>query len=658
MTRWTTILSLTAGLHLATSRTDAQQGSPASISLDSLLNTRISAASKYLQRSAEAPASVTIVTAAEIRRHAYRNLQEVLESVPGFYVSNDRNYTYLGTRGFSRPSDYNNRILLLIDGHTMNERVWGMAPVGSDLPINFDAVERIEVVHGPGSVLYGTSAMFAVINIVTKTGTELDGVRVAARGGSGSAGEATVAAGRSLGSWGSVAVSGIVNRAGGGSLYFPEYDAAETNFGVTRGTDWEHGYGALAAIGSSDLSIRLGVRSRSKGVPTGAFGTLFGDRRTFTRDDDFWASVSSTRSLATRLQLTARGFGSVYRYLGRSSVDMGPAYTDGGGNTDLGGELTFVWDAASRDRLTFGADVRRTFRADYWERDPNGTVIRDNAPFSNGSLYAQNELQLFRGTTLVSGVRAEKHAELAAALTPRLAVVMVPDSRSTLKVLYGEAFRAPSAAEAHLTTSLYTRNPLLVPERIRTFEIQGQRRVAAGALLGASVYDYRIRNLIEQIAFDSAGALRFANTAASHGRGLELQADLSRGPVSTRLWYALQHSRDDSTNLALSNSPARIASAMTTGRASSGLFSTVTVRYESGRRTIARAETRAFRRTDVSIGYAPERARIAWLNATAVSLRVSNLFGAVYFAPGGLEHRQDRIPQDARYVSLRLSRSF
>jgi len=149
-----------------------QTGRATDVSLDSLLNTRISAASKYAQTSAEAPASVTIITSDDIRNHGYRDLQEVLETVRGFYVSNDRNYPYLGVRGFSRPTDYNNRVLLLIDGNTMNEQVWGGTPIGSDLPINLDAVERIEVVRGPGSVLYGTSAMFGIINIVTKSAYE------------------------------------------------------------------------------------------------------------------------------------------------------------------------------------------------------------------------------------------------------------------------------------------------------------------------------------------------------------------------------------------------------------------------------------------------------------------------------------------------------
>ena len=221
-----TLLAATVAAQTTTSRAD--------VSLDSLLNTRISTASKYSQTTAEAPASATILTSDEIKQFGYRNLLEALESVPGFYVSNDRNYPYLGTRGFGRPTDYNNRILLLVDGQTLNEQMWGSASVGSDFPVNLDAVERIEVVRGPSSSLYGTSAMFAVVNIITKTGIQLDGVSASGRMGSAGARQLGMTAGRALGSRGSIAASGLVTHADGSDLFYPEYDSPSTNFGVAH----------------------------------------------------------------------------------------------------------------------------------------------------------------------------------------------------------------------------------------------------------------------------------------------------------------------------------------------------------------------------------------------------------------------------------------
>ena len=138
------------------------------LSLDSLLNTKISSAAKYQQTISEAASSVTIITAEDIQRHGYQTLPEALAATRGFYLSYDRNYAFLGARGFSRPSDYNNRILLLVDGNATNEGIFGGAPVGTDLGVPLSSLERIEIVRGPGSALYGTGAIFAVVNLVTK----------------------------------------------------------------------------------------------------------------------------------------------------------------------------------------------------------------------------------------------------------------------------------------------------------------------------------------------------------------------------------------------------------------------------------------------------------------------------------------------------------
>jgi outer membrane receptor for ferrienterochelin and colicins len=152
--------------------------------LDGLLNTPVSTGAKYAQDIRQVSGSVSIVTAEDIRRFGYRTLEEVLQSMAGVYTSYDRNYAQAGIRGFSRPSDFNNRILLLIDGHTTNESMWGSAMLGEDLVLDLHAVDRIEVVRGPASALYGTGAMFGVINIITRSAAAQQGAR-GERGGGG-----------------------------------------------------------------------------------------------------------------------------------------------------------------------------------------------------------------------------------------------------------------------------------------------------------------------------------------------------------------------------------------------------------------------------------------------------------------------------------------
>src|SRR6266571_5043893 len=125
-------------------------------------------ASKHEQKVTDAPSFVSVVTSEDIARYGYRTLADVLRSVHGFYTTYDRNYTYLGVRGFSRPSDYNSRFLLLLDGHRMNDDFYGSAYVGTEGLVDVDLIDRVEIIRGPSSSLYGTSAFFAVVNVITR----------------------------------------------------------------------------------------------------------------------------------------------------------------------------------------------------------------------------------------------------------------------------------------------------------------------------------------------------------------------------------------------------------------------------------------------------------------------------------------------------------
>jgi iron complex outermembrane receptor protein len=655
MARWL----LVASLALCSIAQAQRAPRAAEVSLDSLLNTRISAPSKYAQSIAESPASVTIVTSEEISRYGYHNLQEVLENVRGFYVSNDRNYTYLGARGFSRPTDYNNRILLLIDGHTMNDQVWGSAIVGSDLPINLDAVERIEIVRGPGSALYGTSAMFAVINIVTRTGPQLDGVIASGRVGSGRKREAALAAGHTIGVRGSFAFSGLYTHTDGNDLYFREYDAPETNFGIAHGLDWERAYSALGSFNWGDVTARVGYTSREKGIPTGSFEIAFNDPRYQSKDATLWGDVSLQRQLGASIRLMARAYADRYRYDGINPIDAGPAPTDGGSNNNVGGEAMVIWDPLSRDRVTIGTEFRRVSRAEYHERDENGVLATDNAPFDVASLFAQNELQLVPRLKLVTGLRYDRKSSLLHALTPRVALIGTPDDKTTVKLLYGEAFRAPSAAEADITTVLYTRNPSLKAERVKTFELESERRIAPSLLAGLSLYEYHLDNLIDPVVNEGSGTQQYFNVAKADGYGAELQLDLaSEGRWSGRVTYAVQRTRGQPSAGRLTNSPAQVATVSVAMREWHGLRPAMTLRYETERLTVQGTSTPAFARADLNVAYFGLDALGSWLRETRLSVRVANVFDQTYYAPGGVEHRMASIAQDGRTLLLRLDRTF
>jgi len=130
---------------------------------------------KWLKRPGEAVAAdepiaelETDKVTLEVPAPASGTLAEILETVRGFYVTNDRYQSYVGVRGFGRLGDWNSRILLLVDGHRINDNVLGQAFIGLEFPVDIDLIQRIEIIRGPSSSLYGAEAFFGVINVITR----------------------------------------------------------------------------------------------------------------------------------------------------------------------------------------------------------------------------------------------------------------------------------------------------------------------------------------------------------------------------------------------------------------------------------------------------------------------------------------------------------
>src|SRR5438093_4482532 len=155
----------------------AKPSEPTEISLEELMKMEIpvvEAASKYKQKITEAPSSVTILTSDEVKKYGHRTLADILQTVPGVYVSYDRNYSFLGVRGFNL-GDANDRVLLLVDGHRINNSLSDSAFIGTEFILDADLIDRVEVIRGPGSSLYGNNAFLGVINVITRKGRDMTG---------------------------------------------------------------------------------------------------------------------------------------------------------------------------------------------------------------------------------------------------------------------------------------------------------------------------------------------------------------------------------------------------------------------------------------------------------------------------------------------------
>ncbi len=644
-----------------TARLLAAQGAPppapadelTDLALEDLLKVKVYAASRFVQDVAHAPASVSIVTAEEIRRHGYRTIADILRNVRGFYITYDRNYRYVGVRGFARPGDYNSRVLLLLNGHRLNDTIFEQALIGTESPVDVSMVERVEVVRGPSSSLYGTSAFFAVVNVITRSGRSLHGAEVEGGVGSQAWRGGRLAAGgrRASGLEGLVSISGFES-GGQRMLYFPEYDTPATNHGVASDADADRGASIYGNATAGGVKMQGGFGSRTKIIPTGAFNVLFNDARAQTRDARVFGDVEYTRRLDPRTTLQTRAAYDDYAYNGGFPYDDG-LFRDAARGTWLTAEGSIVRQFAQHG-LTVGAEYRDNLRQNQSATDPRGTLLDDRRTSNTAALYAEDEWRLSPRVVLNAGGRWDHYFDsFGGTINPRVGLIVLPREGTALKALYGRAFRAPNPFELY-----YDQNALsatLMPEHISTYEVVWVQRVGKAVQVMGSAFEYRARDLITQRrGADTIDGLYYQNSdsASAHGVELELHVEL-QGGVRARVSHTVQSVTDAATGLTLSNSPNVLSNAVVDipmGRG--GFFLGLNAFHVSQRSTILGGTVERAIVADLTLS------NRAFAHGVGVSMAIGNLFGSAYADPGSVEHRQDRIPQDGRTAAVRATWRF
>ncbi|MDP2903031.1 MAG: TonB-dependent receptor plug domain-containing protein, partial [Methylovulum sp.] len=210
------------------------------LSIEELLNIEVVIASRFGQKTSKSPSSVSVLTARDIRTFGWRTLAEALNAMRGLFTSNDRNYSYLGVRGFLHPNDYNSRVLFMIDGQRMNENIYDGGYMAQEFMLDMDLVERIEFIPGSGSSIYGANAFLGLINVVTKTGRAINGVQLAGEAGSFDTYKGRASYGKKLDNGADILFSAShYDSAGVENLYFPDFDDPATNNGIAHNMDTE-----------------------------------------------------------------------------------------------------------------------------------------------------------------------------------------------------------------------------------------------------------------------------------------------------------------------------------------------------------------------------------------------------------------------------------
>lgn len=511
------------------------------LSLEELLEVEVISASKYPQRMADAPAAVTVLRAADIRLFGYRTLADILRSVRGFYVSSDHQYEHIGVRGFSPPGDYNTRLLVLVDGYRVNDNIYDTGAIGGEFPLDVDLIDRVEIVRGPGSSVYGGNALFGVVNVITRRGRDLAGGEAVAGVAADSGGEGRLSWGRRLDSGLEVLFSASGLSSEGGTLRFPEFDGSASS-GVTHGTDYERRRQLLGKLEYGGWSLTLMNSRRDKGLPGGAYGTDFDERGNHIVDRQTSVNLAHFRTLEGGAELSARLYTGSYAYRGYY-VYSGAVNQDTADGAWWGGEIRLA-ARHGRHQLVYGAEYQnnRKQAQGNFDRSPNRVNLADRRSDSRTGVYFQDDYALAERWTLSAGLRHDYNSRLGGHISPRLGVIHETGSGSVLKLLYGSAYRSPNAYERHYAyPGQQLANPDLNPERIQTYEAVWEKTLGQQWHLAGSIYYYRIRDWIVQQADPASGQYQFVNLGPISARGLEVEAE-RQWPGGTRLRasYSLQ----------------------------------------------------------------------------------------------------------------------
>jgi iron complex outermembrane receptor protein len=494
-------------------------------------------AAKREQSLGNVASAVTVISGDRLRRFGYRTVGEALAAVAGVYLADSRVSYSLGIRGLNIPGDFNTRILVLIDGASVNE-VWGsFAGLGFEALVSIEDIARIELIRGPVSSVYGANAFLGIVNIVTRGAAETP--RAWGRVGIHSINGAITNAGFAAGG---------VNEQIRGSVAFMNR-IGETldvqGIGSQLSSDASRSYVAsiVGAYHGTFAQVRAYHYYRDS-----PFAPYFGDEtaeRPFRQyNSQLLVEGGHARDLTKRLSITARGYASAYRYRDDIvQVAPDPRFIDIGDGLAFGAELRGRYEVVVPNRLgvTAGTESQyvvtesRAYEEGDAECEPAGGAACVPKNFNIEGVYTEIDASPYEWLGVTGGLRFDRNSVIDRRLSPRAALFLAKPERYGLKLLYAQGFRNPSAFEAFFFDNVSFSQPQdLGAETIRSYEAVLWGRPSAGLSTRLSGFYWDARDVVEQLEDPNDPALlQFQNAARFVSMGVEAEASYR----TTAGWY-------------------------------------------------------------------------------------------------------------------------
>jgi len=484
----------------------------------------VSAASKTAEAASTAPAMSVSISADEIREHGIRTIDEAINFLAmGMQLEKFYHAAEIGARGVLLSGDVGAHVLLLVDGHAVNE-AWGATAYydrGTGVPM--ELIDHIELIIGPGSVLYGSNAMLGVVNIVTRRAKDFAGAHVIVESELPINLRAALGYGREFRWFGQDAelvleLEQFEQR--GPTLDYPIYEAVpDPVTGVPRPYSAEQPPGIWGGPGddASSISGSAGyLRLRSGGLQIGLRGMLyrrshpadsgnFDDPDSFVRDRWLSADIKYAVTLDEMLQASVRLYGDHYDFrqdwLSFGAADCLEGQDSGcmwrlmgrGNWAGVEPQLDIDW-LQDHSLVTLigvdgriknvGSDVNYYDYLDGSSEGPIGAFEKNEQALG---AYVQNTYWPVSVLGLNLGARFDADSRFGHALSPRAAATLLPWTGAAFKLIYAEAFRAPTAWDVYYTDprSQIAGGSHIEPEGVRSLEASleqrfGNQRVFAG----------------------------------------------------------------------------------------------------------------------------------------------------------------------------------
>jgi len=561
----------------------------------------------------KAPATASVIYAAEIEAMGARNLDEILASVPGLHVSLsslsrlDSVYSIRGVH-----TGFNAQVLLLLNGVPVQSTLQGGHPTMFRLPSA--SIARVEVMRGPGSAVYGADAYAGVINVITKDAAAIAGTQVGARTGSFGSRELWL---QSAAHWNDIGVALNVayqETDGDSSRRIPadfqsSLDASPLNTRASLAPNsLSTRYQVLdthLALSSERWQVNLwNWLSTNAGVGAGAAQALdlngYDDNHLMMLDATYrfnsaavwdnslrFSHVYSDHATqfnlfpeGTKLPIGSDGNINFASPVGVVSFPDGLKGNPGQITNDTQLEFISIYSGWDSHRVRFSLGSRyqsfdgnetKNFGPGVLDIVPLPTVVDGaltdvaNTPhiyIGNGSrsirfLSVQDEWQLHSGVALTAGVRYDDYSDFGGTTNPRLALVWAASEKMTTKLIYGSAFRAPSFSELYFKNNPVTLgNPNLKPERTDTLELAFNYRFNPNLQTTLTLFSYEAKEMIDFISDANASTKTAQNARDQDGDGFELEFSWKPVPqLRLSSSYSLQDATDANTKAAIPDAP-------------------------------------------------------------------------------------------------------